>query len=107
MMRLSTRHRAREATPLEITEWLLRQPPPVTRGLVMNMPASGTSVEHRLFQARMWREYATAIKYDCPTKLGGVGRRWCLEIGRLTYAECVRRARVNIYLARRLNRTRP
>jgi hypothetical protein len=96
---------AREATPLEITEWLLRQPPPITRGLVMNMPASGTSVEHRLFQAAMWRDNAMTIKYDRGSQRGtGVGKRWLIEIGRNTYEECVRRARVNLYLARRLNR---
>ena len=50
------------------------------------------------------REYATAIRYDRLTSIGRVGRRWCLEIGRMTYADCVRRARVNLYLARRLNR---
>lgn len=98
---------AREATPLEITECLLRQPPPVTRGLVMNMPASGTSVEHRLFQAAMHRDNAMTIKYDRGSQRGtGVGKRWLLEIGRCTYEDSIRRARVNLYLARRLNRRR-
>jgi hypothetical protein len=87
-----------------ITEALFLMPPPVTRGLVVNRPASGMSIHGRLFQARMWREYATAIRYDRLTSIGRVGRRWCLEIGRMTYADCVRRARVNLYLARRLNR---
>lgn len=57
----------------------------------------------RLFQARMWREYARAIRHDIPT-MTGVGRRWVLEVGRYTEAECFRRARVNLYLARRINR---
>lgn len=66
-------------------------------------PKKGWTVAGRLFQARMWREYAMAIKFDRPT-MNGVGRRWCLEIGRMTYEGCVRRSRVNIYLARRINR---
>lgn len=57
----------------------------------------------RLFQAKMWREYAMAIKYDRPTRTG-VSRRWCLEIGRMTYEGCIRQVRVNLYLAKRLNR---
>lgn len=91
--------------PVAITEMMFRMPKPITRGLVMNMPASGMSFHARLFQARMWREYAMAIRYDRATR-SGVGRRWCLEIGRMNYAECVRRARVNLYLAHRLNRSR-
>lgn len=59
-------------------------------------------VHGRLFQARMWRQYAMEIKYDLHPF--GIGRRWCLEIGRMNYVTCVRRARVNLYLARRLNR---
>jgi hypothetical protein len=89
--------------PVAITEMLLRMPKPITRGMVMNMPAGGMSFHGRLFQARMWREYAMAIRYDRATRTG-VGRRWCLEIGKWTFAECVRRARVNLYLAHRINR---
>lgn len=88
---------------VSLTEMLLRMPPPFTRGLVVNRPARGMSFHGRLFQARMWREYAMAIRYDRVT-LTGVGRRWCLEIGRMTYHDCVRRAHVNLYLAHRLNR---
>lgn len=61
------------------------------------------TVAGRLFQARMWREYAMAIKYDRPT-MTGVGREWCLRVGRFTYERCVRQSLVNVYLARRLNR---
>lgn len=88
--------------PLEVTEWLLRQPPPITRGLVVNMPAHGSSIEHRLFQAAMWREYAMTWR-GRPTR-NGIDRRWCEEIGRMTYQGCIRRARVNLYLARRIRR---
>lgn len=88
--------------PLEVTEWLLRQPLPVTRGLVVNMPARGMSLHGRLFQARMWREYAMTW-HGRPT-CTGVDRRWCEQIGRMTYEGCLRRARVNLYLARRLRR---
>lgn len=98
--------RLTEAHPndaVRVTEMLFRMPPPFTRGLIVNRPAAGMSFHARLFQARMWREYATAIRYDRPTRTG-VGRCWCIEIGRMTYPDCVRRARVNLYLARRLNR---
>ncbi len=54
----------------------------------------------RLFQARMWREYA--VMWDRP----GMGRDWVEKIVRVSRAECLRRARVNVYLARRLNRNR-
>jgi len=90
--------------PLEVTEWLLRQPLPTTRGLVVNMPAGGMSLHARLFQARMWREYA--MTWHGRATRSGVDQRWCEQIGRMTYAGCVRRARVNLYLARRLNRAR-
>jgi len=86
-----------------ITEMLLRMPPPITLGLIVNRPAGGMSFHGRLFQARMWRETAMAIRYDRPT-MTGTGRRWHLEIGHHTYDDSLRRARVNVYLARRLNR---
>lgn len=56
----------------------------------------------RLFQAAMWREYAMAWG-GRPTSWG-TGPRWVQEIGRVPRAECLRRSRVNTYLARRLNR---
>jgi hypothetical protein len=95
--------------PVEITEMLLRMPKPVTRGLIVNMPARGMSFHARLFQARMWRGYAmTWHGYNTPS---GVNQKWCEQIGRMTYEGCLRRTRVNVYLAHRLNRkcslTRP
>lgn len=90
--------------PLEVTEWLLRQPRPITRGLVVNMPAHGMSFHARLFQARMWREYAMTW-HGRPTR-HGIDRRWCEQIGRMTYDGCIRRARINLYLARRARRPR-
>lgn len=89
--------------PVAFTEWLLRQPKPFTRGLIVNRPARGMSFHARMYQAHMWREIAIAIKYDWPTATG-TGRRWHLEIGRNTYEDSLRRARVNIYLARRARR---
>lgn len=67
-------------------------------------PKKRWTVAGRLFQARLWREYAMAIKYDRPT-MTGVGRLWCLEIGRLTFERCMHQSRVNTYLARRINRS--
>lgn len=87
---------------LEVTEWLLRQPPPWSRGLIVNMPARGMPFHARLFQARMWREYATA--WGGAPDRSKVGRRWLEEIGHTTREGCLRRARVNLYLARRIRR---
>ena len=47
------------------------------------------TVAGRLFQARVWREYAMA---------------WDEKVLRTSKAECLRRSRVNAYRARRLNR---
>jgi hypothetical protein len=62
------------------------------------------NIHGRLFQAAMWREYAMTWK-GRPTRTG-VDQRWCEQIGGMTYIGCLRRARVNLYLARRLNRRR-
>ena len=56
----------------------------------------------RLFQARMWREYAMA--WDGKQTTSGVGRDWVEKILQVSRAECIRRSRVNAYLARRMNR---
>jgi hypothetical protein len=53
------------------------------------------SVHGRLFQAKMWRNYARA--WDCRDP-------FVVHILRVPRSECVRRARVNLYLAHRLNR---
>ena len=61
------------------------------------------TVSGRLFQARMWREYAMA--WDGKrTALTSVDGNWCRMVLRVSRSECLRRARVNVYLARRLNR---
>lgn len=60
------------------------------------------SVTGRLFQARMWREYAQAL--DGRRTMTGVGRDWVRSILQISREECMRRARVNVYLAKRLNR---
>jgi hypothetical protein len=87
-------------TPLELTEWLLRQPPEFSAGLIVNRPAGGMSHAGRLFQAAMWRRYAT--DWDLPS--GTFRRKWIERTFRTSRAECIRRARVNLYLARRLRR---
>jgi hypothetical protein len=91
-----------ELSALDVTEWLLRQPPPITRGIIVNMPAGGMSFHARMFQARMWREYA--MTWHGRRTPSGIDQRWCEQIGRMTYYGCLRRARINIYLARRLRR---
>jgi hypothetical protein len=58
------------------------------------------SIDGRLFQARMWREYA--VDWDRP--VWNERRRWVEKVLQISRAECIRRARVNLYLARRLNR---
>lgn len=58
-------------------------------------------INGRLFQAQMWRRYAATWEgrpYDLITAL------WCQVVPGWTYDGCMRRARVNLYLARRLNR---
>jgi hypothetical protein len=90
----------RDMNALEITEWLLRQPPSYTRGLVVNRPAGGMSHTGRLLQARMWRRYA--MEWDLPD--GSLRRRWIEVIFKTPRAQCLRIARVNLYLARRMRR---
>lgn len=53
----------------------------------------------RLFQAAMWRRYA--MDWDLP--LQALRRKWVESILRVSRAECIRRARVNLRLAHRLN----
>lgn len=89
-----------DLNPLEITEIVLRFPMPTTRGLVMNMPARGMTHAARLFQARMWRAYA--MEWDLPPS--NLRRRWVESILRNSRTDCLRRARINLYLARRLRR---
>lgn len=60
------------------------------------------SVDGRLFQARMWRQYAMA--WDGKPTPSGCGREWVERILRVSREECLRRARLNVYLARRANR---
>lgn len=61
------------------------------------------TVAGRLFQARMWREYAMAWD-GRPTSTTGVGREWVAGILRVSRSECLRRSRVNVLLARRMLR---
>lgn len=88
---------------IALTECLLRMPAPYSRGLVVNRPSNYRSVAFRLFQAKMWRDYA--MTWHGRKTSTGITQEWCERIGRFTYAECKRRARVNLYLARRLRRT--
>lgn len=73
------------------------------------------SIAGRLFQARMWREYAQTyagrvLVRDVVAWNGRkmpatrIDARWVSEILRKSKAECMRLARVNLYLAKRLNR---
>ena len=61
------------------------------------------NVHGRLFQARRWREYA--MQWDLAEF--GISREWVRLVLRVPRAECLRRARVNLYLAHRLNRVKP
>lgn len=69
----------------------------------------------RLFQARMWREYAQTydgriLVRDLVAWNGRsmpatqIDSRWVAEILRKSKAECLRLARINLYFARRMNR---
>ena len=46
---------------------------------------------HRIFQARVWREYAMA--WDGRKTMTGVGREWVEKVLRVPRAECLQRAR--------------
>lgn len=60
------------------------------------------NVHGRLFQARMWRRFVL----DWDGKPGGCGysREWMEKVFKRSREYCIRAARVNLYLARRLNR---
>ena len=77
-----------------------RLPKPPNKGLVVNKPIGGMSRAGRLFQARMWREYAA--QWALPDH--DIRRRWVEMVLRHNRADCIRRARVNLYLSRRLGR---
>lgn len=88
---------------LEVTEYLLwfgRNRPSYSSGLVVNRPFRQLSHAGRLFQAKVWRRYA--MEHDEPP--GSLRRRWVEEILRHDRADCLRRCRVNLYLARRARR---
>jgi hypothetical protein len=78
-----------------------------------NLDGQPWTVAGRLAQARMWRQFAGAwdgIKID----RGFVGwphghrvvlgREWMEKVLRVSKRDCIRRARANHYLARRLRR---
>lgn len=46
---------------------------------------------YRMFQARMWREYAMA--WDGRKTMTGVGREWVEKVLRVPRKECLKRAR--------------
>ena len=83
------------------TEMLLSMPPRYTRGLVVNRPHTH-SRRMRLAQAAMWREYAMTW-HGRKTK-HGINQDWCERIGKWTYDGCIRRAKINMYLASRFKR---
>jgi len=89
-----------DANALEITEWLLRQPKPFSSGLVINRPVGGMSHAGRLFQAASWRRYAA----DWNLPEWNYRRGWVEKVLQHSKAYCIRRARVNLYLAYRLRR---
>lgn len=59
------------------------------------------TIHGRLFQARMWREYA--MIWDGHI-IRGIDRPWVEKILQVSRAECLRRARTNVKLARYLNK---
>lgn len=73
---------------------------PFSAGLVRNRPAGGMTVAGRLFQAAMWRRYAMDLDLPCWNNR----RRWVERILQRSRVSLLRQCRVNIYLARRLNR---
>lgn len=56
------------------------------------------NVNGRLFQAAMWRRYATMWNSR------GTDRLWVERVLKVSREECIRRARINCRLAHRLNK---
>lgn len=79
----------------------------------VNIYGERWTVRGRLFQAATWRQYAAAWD-GIPIDRGFVGwpdghrviigRAWVEGVLKVSKAECIRRARVNLYLARRIRR---
>lgn len=66
-------------------------------------------VDGRLFQARMWREYAMAWDGRKPSFASypaWFARVYLESVIGVSRDQCLRRSRINVYLARRLNRTK-
>lgn len=64
------------------------------------------SVDHALFQARCWREYA--MTFDDPdyrTPIGMVGNGWVREFMKVDRAYCIARVRDAVLAARDINKT--
>jgi hypothetical protein len=59
------------------------------------------TITGRLFQAHIWRRYA--MMWDTT----GIERGWVEQILRVPRKKCLQRARVNLYLAKRLRREIP
>lgn len=110
---------SRIAGPIEVTESVLAlhrhldgKPPPSPYARHDAWGRKWT-VAGRIFQGRMWREYAGAWA-GIPIDRGNVGyphghrvilgRKWMESILRVSKDECIRRSRVNFYLARRYRR---
>ena len=84
----------------------LDEPAHRTETMISQNPRDKLHDAHgRLFQAAMWREYAMA--WDGKSARAGIGHEWMEKVSRISRTECLRRARVNVYLAHRLNRRKP
>lgn len=68
---------------------------------MLNLRDKVHNVTGRLYQARMWREYVLA--FDGKPNRSGVTREWLEKVGKYTRECCLRRYRLNLLLARRLN----
>lgn len=100
---MDPRH-ARDLSPVDVTEMVIHYHR-------HGFPKKVWTAAGRLFQARMWREYAQMHDGLAPSHWSSTRwvawpppERWASEILRVSKAECLRRARVNLYLARRINR---
>lgn len=62
------------------------------------------SLEHALFQARMWREYAQT--YDGRKASCGAGEEWVRKVLRMSRRQCLARARAWVIAAGMWNQAR-
>lgn len=71
----------------------------------LKLPVPWASVDHALFQARVWREYAMTFVDPKFRTMTGVDNAWVREFMKVDRAYCVARVRDAVLAARDINAT--